>query len=361
MQSSVFNSSGEANVFHQLNLQHGTTCGSTSSEWSIKDQPEGRKERLGFEKLSERLDTVLQGQGLTDDKKETCDLNPHIEETDSHLCVRTVEMGTSIQIPYSLTVQNEKCLQDSTMAGIPTIVGNPSQLAQSELFVNSGSFSLQRSIPVWETESGHGIMEEPELTLTSTSDISIAEMDFANLTLEEKRENEAKSCFQVSEFLPLLSETENSDYPAMSEHPLERPTVCGETFSRCTAAPESLQEAFIKRKKAFIERSSQRQKEIKDKVHASGYSQTKTITEKTTGSFVSDLKGMSKVRVSLPEDKKTAQPHTHERAVGLYLQLAEMRKQKEDKAKQDAHAQNRARTKEFHKKTLEKLRARNIC
>jgi len=152
LQSSVFSSSGEANVFHQLNLQHGTTCGSTSSECSIKDQPEGRKERLGFEKLSERLDTVLQGQGLTDDKKETCDLNPHIEEIDSHLCVRTVEMGTSIQIPYSLTVQNEKCLQDSTMAGIPTIVGNASQLAQSELFVNSGSFSLQRSIPVWVSE-----------------------------------------------------------------------------------------------------------------------------------------------------------------------------------------------------------------
>ena len=49
-----------------------------------------------------------------------------------------------------------------------------------------------------ETESGHGIMEEPELTLTSTSDISIAEMDFANLTLEEKREDGAKSCFQVN-------------------------------------------------------------------------------------------------------------------------------------------------------------------
>ena len=151
--SSVFSSSGEADVFHQLNLRHSTTCGSTSSEWSIKDQPEeGRKERLGFEKLSERLDTVLQGQGLTDDKKETCDLNPQVEEIDSHLCVRTVEMGTSIQIPYSLTVQNEKCLQDSTMAGIPTIVEHPSLLGQSELFVNSGSFSLQRSIPVWVSE-----------------------------------------------------------------------------------------------------------------------------------------------------------------------------------------------------------------
>ena len=56
-----------------------------------------------------------------------------------------------------------------------------------------------------ETESGHGIMEEPELTLTSTSDISIAEMDFANLTLEEKRENEAKSCFQVNLQLSLIN------------------------------------------------------------------------------------------------------------------------------------------------------------
>lgn len=46
-----------------------------------------------------------------------------------------------------------------------------------------------------ETESGHGIMEEPELTLVSTSDISIAEMDFANLSIEEK--NEARN-FQVN-------------------------------------------------------------------------------------------------------------------------------------------------------------------
>ena len=48
-----------------------------------------------------------------------------------------------------------------------------------------------------ETESGFGIMEEPELTMISTSDISTAEMGFADLTLEEK-ENEAKNCFQVS-------------------------------------------------------------------------------------------------------------------------------------------------------------------
>lgn len=42
-----------------------------------------------------------------------------------------------------------------------------------------------------ETESGYGIMEEPDLTLVSTSDISIAETDLANLTLEE-RDSEAQ-------------------------------------------------------------------------------------------------------------------------------------------------------------------------
>ncbi|XP_061060026.1 centrosomal protein of 295 kDa isoform X2 [Eubalaena glacialis] len=353
LQSSVFSSSGEANVFHQLNLQHSTPCGSTSSECSIKDQPEGRKERLGFEELSERgVGTVLQGQGLTDDK-DTCgvlNVNPQ-------LCVRT-----SIQTPYSVTVQNEKCLEDSATAETATIIGNQTQLAQSELFVSSGSFSLQNSIPIWETECGHGIMEEPELTLISNSDISIAEMDFANLTLEEKRENEAKSCFQVSEFLPLLSETQNSDCPAASEHSVEKPpAVCAETLSKFTATPGSLQEAFIKRKKAFMERSSQRQKEIRNKIRVSGSSQTKIVKEKPTGSFVSHLKGVNKVRVSLPEDRKTAQAHMHQRALRLYHQLPEVKKQKEEKAKQDAYAQNRARAKEFHKKTLEKLRAKNIC
>ncbi|XP_057408338.1 centrosomal protein of 295 kDa isoform X6 [Balaenoptera acutorostrata] len=353
LQSSVFSSSGEANVFHQLNLQHSTPCGSTSSECSIKDQPEGRKERLGFEELSERgVGTVLQGQGLTDDK-ETCG----VLNINSQLCVRT-----SIQTPYSVTVQNEKCLEDSTTAETPTIIGNQTQLAQSELFVSSGSFSLQNSIPIWETECGHGIMEEPELTLISNSDISIAEMDFANLTLEEKRENEAKSCFQVSEFLPLLSETQNSDCPAASEHSVEKPpAVCAETLSKFTATPGSLQEAFIKRKKAFMERSSQRQKEIRNKIRVSGSSQTKIVKEKPTGSFVSHLKGVNKVRVSLPEDRKTAQAHMHQRALRLYHQLPEVKKQKEEKAKQDAYAQNRARAKEFHKKTLEKLRAKNIC
>ncbi|XP_047283747.1 centrosomal protein of 295 kDa isoform X13 [Homo sapiens] len=367
--SSVYSSSDEANVFDQLNVQHSTPCGSNSSECSTKHQLESRKESMGFEELSKRgVVTMLQSQGLIEDNKnETCrvlDINPQVEETDSRLCVRTVEMGTSIQAPYSLTTQNEKYFENSAETDIPKITKKLSQLGESELFASSGSFSLQSSIPVWETETGHGIMEEPELTLISTTDTSIAEMDFANLTLEEKSENEAKCFFQVSEFLPLVSATEASDYPAVSELSIEKPRTAStaETPRRLTPVPGSLQEAFIKRKKSFMERSHQRQKEIRNKIHVSENSQIKTVKEKPSiSSSVSRLKGVNKVRASFPEDRKTTQALRHQRGLRLYNQLAEVKQQKEEKTKQEAYAQNRARAKEFHKKTLEKLRAKNTC
>ncbi|XP_032156405.1 centrosomal protein of 295 kDa-like isoform X1 [Sapajus apella] len=373
--SSVCSSSDEANVFDQLNVQHTTPCGSNCSECSIKHQLESRTQRMGFEELPKRGVVTLQSQGLTEDNKnESCrvlDIHPQAEETDSRFCVRTAEMGTSVQAPYSLTTQ--KYSENSTERDIPKITNKLSEKEHLELFASSGSFSLQTSIPVWETESGHGIMEEPELTLVSTSDISIAETDFANLTLEEKGEDEAKSCSQVSEFLPLVSETEGSDYPAVSELSIEKPkTASTESPPRFTPISGSLQEAFINRKKTFMERSHQRQKEI-------------TIKEKPSiGSSVSHLRGVNKVR-ALPEDRKTTQALRHQRSLRycwflqrvmfsamfvsnsieilyrLYNQLAEVKQQKEEKAKQAAYAQNRARAKEFHKKTLEKLRAKNTC
>ncbi|XP_071068398.1 centrosomal protein of 295 kDa isoform X2 [Dasypus novemcinctus] len=319
--SSVFSSSDEAHVFDQLNVQHSTPCCSTSSDCSMKEQLESRKERQCFEELLEKgVDTRLERQGfIKDDNNRSCrvlGVNP-TEETDSQLWVRTVEMGT----PQSLTMQNENYFENSAKTETPEILRNPSPLAPSECFVSSGSLSIQSSIPVWETASGHGIMEEPELTF-SNSDISVAETDFESLTLEEKREYKAKS-FQVGEFLPLVPETETSDSPAISENSgtMGPPQPAETLVPKCTVIPGSLQEAFLIRKKPFITKSSQRQKEIKNKVR---------VSENSPGSPVSHLRRVAS-RVCLPEDRKT----------------------------QEAYAQNRARAKEFHKKTLEKLRAKN--
>uniref|UniRef100_A0A8C5YG57 Centrosomal protein 295 n=1 Tax=Microcebus murinus TaxID=30608 RepID=A0A8C5YG57_MICMU len=350
--SSVSSSSDEANVFDQLNVQHSTPCGSTSSRSSIKQQLESRKETLGFEELSERgVVTMLQSQGLIEvDKNETgrvVDINPHVDEIDSQLCVRTVEMGTSVHTSHSVTMRDE----NSTETETPKIIKTLSQLGQSELSINSGSFSLQNSIPTW-VKSGHGIMEEPRTYFT----------DFANLTLEEKRENEAESCFQVSEFPPFVSETEVSDCPAASELSIETSTVSAETLPKFTPIPGSLQEAFVKRKKTFMERSCQRQKEIRNKIPVSENSQMKIVPEKPTiGSSVSGLKGVNKIRASLSPDGHMTQALMQQRALRLYNPLAKVKQQNEEKSKQEAYAQNRARAREFHKKTLEKLRAKNTC
>ncbi|KAK2507260.1 hypothetical protein MC885_007393, partial [Smutsia gigantea] len=184
LQSSVFISSDEANVFHPVNLQYSTPCGSDASEFSIKDQLEGKKERSGFEELTENgIDALHQGLNAKNESCGVLNINPHAKEIDPQLCIRTVECS----------LQNEN-FEDSAKAETPKINGNLSQLAQSEVFLSSGSLSLQSCIPVWETESGYGIMEEPELTLVSTSDISTAETNFANLTLEEKGQYEPSNC-----------------------------------------------------------------------------------------------------------------------------------------------------------------------
>ncbi|XP_052608740.1 centrosomal protein of 295 kDa isoform X7 [Peromyscus californicus insignis] len=314
--SPVCSSPDDATVFDQLHLQHSTPCGSISSECSGK-QLESKEEMPGFQELSRKVVTMSESQRLTKNENEA--INLHVE-IDSE--------GNS----QSIQIKAER---------------NLSQVAQAEHMTNSKSF--QSSIPIWETESGYGIMEEPDLTLVSTSDISIAETDLANLTLDENLNNEAQSCFQEGAFLP-PSPTETSDYGAVSDPCINQPQV---TLS---ATP-------MKRKNTCMSQSYQRQREMRNKTQLP-----------QTGSSLSRLKGVNKVRAPLPEERKARQALTHQRALRygfccsfafsvwplmpfnsmyisyrLYKQLAEVRQQREEKAKQEVHAQNKARAKEFHK------------
>lgn len=81
---------------------------------------------------------------------------------------------------------------------------------------DSSSLSLVKQ----ETETGYGIMEEPDLTLLSTSDISITETDLANLTIED---NEAQ-CSQAGAVQP-SSSMETTFCGAASEPWADQPTV----------------------------------------------------------------------------------------------------------------------------------------
>ncbi|NWI67480.1 CE295 protein, partial [Todus mexicanus] len=244
-----------------------------------------------------------------------------------------------------------------------------------------------------ETESGWGIMEEPELTLLSSNDISIAESDTEHTTQEKIKENKISNpaCVDVSEFdgfteegefLPL---TPDADYsacvrpdssskgrsPSDSHLPSHQSEVMLLEFA---ATSGSLQESFLKRKKNFIQKSLKRVEEIKNKAsnnekpEARQFQRSKSeklsrqkpsclITGKK-GAVANQLKKVGEVKGSSPEDRKSGETGMHQRPSRLCNQLSEVKMREEAKTRQETYAKNREKAKEFQKKMLEKLRAK---
>ncbi|KFQ05172.1 CE295 protein, partial [Haliaeetus albicilla] len=244
-----------------------------------------------------------------------------------------------------------------------------------------------------ETESGRGIMEEPELTLVSSNDISIAESDIEHTNQEKIEEDKIKNLACVDqrefnvfteerEFLPLSPDTDYSVFvrpdssskawsPNDSHFPSHQTAVMLLEFA---ATPGSLQESFLKRKKNFIQKSLKRVEEIKNKERENEKPETRQFqrgkSEKLSrqkesflisgkkGAVANQLKKVGEVKVSSPEDRKSGEVEMHQRTSRLYNQLAEVKIRKEEKTRQETYAKNREKAKEFQKKMLEKLRAK---
>ncbi|XP_075347213.1 centrosomal protein of 295 kDa isoform X1 [Mycteria americana] len=258
------------------------------------------------------------------------------------------------------------------------------------------SKSVRRSschIPVWETESGHGIMEEPELTLVSSNDISIAESDMEHTNQEKIKEDkinnpacvdqpECNVFTEEREFLPLAPDADYSVFvrpdssskawsPNDSHSPSHQTAVMLLEFA---STPGNLQESFLKRKKNFIQKSLKRVEEIKNKERKNEKPEAKQFqrgkSEKLSrqkesflisgkkGAVANQLKKVGEVKVSSPEDRKSGETEMHQRTSRLYNQLAEVKIRKEEKTRQETYAKNREKAKEFQKKMLEKLRAK---
>ncbi|KAM4683192.1 centrosomal protein of 295 kDa isoform 2-T3 [Amazona ochrocephala] len=221
----------------------------------------------------------------------------------------------------SLQIPRETNLEDSHL-NFQAVVQQSGSLLEGH---EKHSRSVPRSsccIPVWETESGCGIMEEPELTLISSNDISIAESDIERSNQgkikEDKINNPAavhQSEFHVfteeREFLPLVPD---ADYSVFA-----RPDSSSRAQSSNDCHLPSCQTAGRK------------------------------------GAVASQLK---KVEVSSPGDRKSGETGMHQRTSRLYNQLAEVKMRKEEKTRQETYTKNREKAKEFQKKMLEKLRAK---
>ncbi|NXW18772.1 CE295 protein, partial [Circaetus pectoralis] len=244
-----------------------------------------------------------------------------------------------------------------------------------------------------ETESGRGIMEEPELTLVSSNDISIAESDIEHTNQEKIKEDKIKNLACVDqrefnvfteerEFLPLSPDADYSVFvrpdssskaqsPNDSRFPSHQTAVMLLEFA---ATPGSLQESFLKRKKNFIQKSLKRVEEMKNKERENEKPETRQFQRRKSeklsrqkesclisgkkGAVANQLKKVGEVKVSSPEDRKSAEVEMHQRTSRLYNQLAEVKIRKEEKTRQETYAKNREKAKEFQKKMLEKLRAK---
>ncbi|NXC75516.1 CE295 protein, partial [Anhinga anhinga] len=244
-----------------------------------------------------------------------------------------------------------------------------------------------------ETESGHGIMEEPEITLISSNDISIAESDIEHTNQEKIKEDKSnnpacadQSEFNVfteeKEFLPLAPDADYSVFvrpdsssearsPNDSPFPSHQTAVMLLEFASTTG---NLQESFLKRKKNFIQKSLTRVEGIKNKERKNDKPEAKQfqrgrpekLSRQKESFFISEknsaaanqLKKVGEVKVSSPEDRKSGEIEMHQRTSRLYHQLAEVKIRKEEKTRQETYAKNREKAKAFQKKMLEKLRAK---
>ncbi|NWZ32769.1 CE295 protein, partial [Asarcornis scutulata] len=243
-----------------------------------------------------------------------------------------------------------------------------------------------------ETESGHGIMEEPELTLISSNDISVVESDVEHMNQEKSEEDkiskpasadksDLNDFTEEREFLPLVPDADYSMFirpdssraqsPNDRQHPSHQTAVMRQEFP---SASGSLQESFLKRKKSFIQKSQERVEEIKNRERKNEKPEAKPFQRRKSeklsrqkesfllpgkkGAVVNQFKKVGEVKVSSPEDRKAGKVEMQQRTSRLYNQLEEVKTRKEEKKRQETSAKNREKAKEFQKKMLEKLRAK---
>ncbi|KAM6382970.1 centrosomal protein of 295 kDa isoform 3-T3 [Alca torda] len=364
----------EQKAFYQLNTTP-VTVDETFPQYLLKETP--CSEKLPVEAFDKKYVMLPEKSVHVHEAGKAVELdsqrNTNIKEPDQGF----PEVQKSSRVP------RETNLEDSDIHLQAVIQQNGSFLERHEKHSNSVPRSSCR-IPVWETESGRGIMEEPELTLISSNDISIAESDVEHPNQEKVKEDKINNPACVDqpelnvfteerEFLPLAPDADYSMFlrpdgsskapsPNDSHVPSHQTAVMLLEFA---ATPGSLQESFLKRKKNFIQKSQKRVEEIKnrerenEKPEARWFQRGKSekssrqkasfpISEKQ-GAVANQLKKVGEVKVSSPEHRKSGEMETHQRTSRLYNQLAEVRSRKEEKTRQETYAKNKEKAKEFQK------------
>ncbi|CAH2225498.1 Hypothetical predicted protein [Pelobates cultripes] len=360
--------------FHTLLATQTTITDSVLSEHPITDlsvkkngSPYQFKEFYTNKDL--KVDRFTERNYIPDQEK--CERSLHLKQNFPPRIALVAECDSSSQTKcerFSDGIHTESSINNSSV--------NPLTLFPS----SCSTFSLASHISEWGKGSACGIMEEPDLTLVSLNDSSVVGSEsFTSATIASKHCEEQSSV--ESGFHPLTAEVDASGVtlPDWSSAGL---CVTEESLSQhftemnleISSSSGNLQEAFLRKKKDFVERSAKRLENLKQKDGTSNKTNFKPSLNPASNkplelsnnsapaalSDVGQLKKVVEVRVCSPEDRKLTELEMQQRTIRLYNQLDEVKARKEEMMRQKSYAKNREKAKEFKKKTLEKLRSKKI-
>ncbi|XP_026185651.1 centrosomal protein of 295 kDa isoform X1 [Mastacembelus armatus] len=274
--------------------------------------------------------------------------------------------------------------------------------------------NLRNAVPVsniTDVAGEKGILEQSEITLVSLTNTTLQEQD-RSIT-EQEGMWEDKPPGEVREEAQRGQQTQGSESTLVPEEtPEDKNQIHPVRFLEFQWGPSKVQEAYQQKRTALVQRSSCRVEELKAKValakvqpevqapseareqckakdsqllscrtktesgpqhkanESKGGSAEQNQTTETSGLIQqmksqlpppgtdSGLKTVGEVKICTLEQRKRDVSGMHQRTKRLYEQLEEVKQQKAIRSRQEAYAKNRLKAKEFHKKTLQKLRAR---
>ncbi|XP_078103166.1 centrosomal protein 295 isoform X1 [Sander vitreus] len=268
---------------------------------------------------------------------------------------------------------------------------------------------------IWEAASEKGILEQSEITLVSLTDTTLQDQE-TTITedegiWEDKHPDGAREEGQKGHETEETESTLSPDETPEDKNQTHPDSVMLLEFQ--WGPSRGLQEVHHEKRRALLQRSSRRVEEIKAKATLAKIQpeiqapseageqskakesqpvtykeklktepQHKTNTKSKGGQAelhqtteksgfikqkkpqlpppVSDLrlKKVDEVKSCTPEQRKLDVFEMHQRTQRLYKQLEEVKLQQAIRNRQEACAKNRLKAKEFHKKTLQKLRAK---
>ncbi|XP_058887101.1 centrosomal protein of 295 kDa isoform X2 [Acipenser ruthenus] len=336
--------------FYQLATTQSTISDSVLCEPQIADSL-----KCGF---AEKVEDEHHLHNLNGLQSDLCDL--HANDYKKPVSQQSVPQITSSENTVGQAANQDELKLEASVK----------QHSITETSKDLGTFKSNFSIPVWVKypESGTGIMEEPDLTLMSLNETTLLEQELSNSNREETTGNRSVKPTCMSENLQLENTEVNKSKP-LTEGFQSSQSKTSVMLLEFSSSPGSLQKFFLKKKKGLIQKSSKRVEMIKTRETPLAVKTPESLAkdqnsqnraEVPSSAQVCLLKKVGEVKVCTPEQRNANETEMYQRTERLYNQLDEVRHRKDIKMRQEAYAKNREKAKEFQKKTLQKLRAKQM-